>query len=212
MSTSNLTEALVTLARRLDELGVTYGLIGGAACSALGSPRVTEDIDLVVGVISSSDMSAEKLNELLLNTPGFVPLDMDNVGYFIPGIDIDGQRKFPVEIFDAASWPMRPQYGEVFTEHRSVTLPDGTSVKVFSPAWLLREKIQATYEREKKTESDLFDIKFLCGVIRPEEYQQGVLDLRNAPQFQDAFRAFVSRTDIDDSIRELIQRIFLSAD
>jgi len=48
--------------------------------------------------------------------------------------------------------------------------------------------------------------------IRPEEYEQGVLDLRNAPQFQDAFRAFVFRTDIGDSICELNQKIFLSAE
>lgn len=44
----NLRETLRRLARRLDELGIAYALIGGLALAEHGYPRLTEDIDLVL--------------------------------------------------------------------------------------------------------------------------------------------------------------------
>ncbi|GJJ10278.1 hypothetical protein Clacol_004504 [Clathrus columnatus] len=205
--------ALAILAGELEKLDITYGIIGGAACVALGSVRSTVDIDLIVGGVANNEMPARRLNEHLGTLPGFTMIDADNTGYYTPAIVVSEDYIFPLAIFEPGAWPRRPQYQQVVSEVRLVViLPDGTTVKVFSPAWVLREKIRTVYDRaenKRKQETDLYDIIFLCDLIRLEEYQVGALDIRDAPAYKEAFKALILGVKRDDVNAELLQKIFL---
>ncbi|GJJ10430.1 hypothetical protein Clacol_004656 [Clathrus columnatus] len=73
-----------------------------------------------------------KLNEHLGTLPGFTMVDADNIGYHTPAIVVGEDRIFPLAIFEPGAWPRRPQYQQVVSEVRPVTiLPDGTTVKAF---------------------------------------------------------------------------------
>ena len=51
-----------------------------------------------------------------------------------------------LEVFDYPSWPQRPQYN-IQTAGRSILTVAGHPVKIFSPEWMLREKILSQYQR-----------------------------------------------------------------
>lgn len=51
-----------------------------------------------------------------------------------------------LEVFDAQSWPQRPQYN-LQTATRTTRIINGQVVNFFSPEWILREKILSQYQR-----------------------------------------------------------------
>ena len=56
----NAYEAAVRTAKRdLEKLGVRWALVGGAAVSARGAPRFTQDIDVAIAVLD--DQEAEQI-------------------------------------------------------------------------------------------------------------------------------------------------------
>lgn len=206
-TTSPIFFASAKLAHALDNVKVPYAIMGGAACFILGSTRVTDDIDLCVDV-SGTGMTVEQVNTHLKGLSGFTQVDVDNIGYFIPAVLIPNGPPVPLELFDPLAWPQRPQYAEVRANRVARRLPDGTNAYVFSPAWLLREKIETVQERPGKLEVDLQDIQFLCSIIPVSEYRKGLLDLRQQPRYANHLRAFLKRTDIPQQIRSNVELIF----
>ncbi|GJJ10440.1 hypothetical protein Clacol_004666 [Clathrus columnatus] len=175
--------ALAILAKELKKLNITYGIIG-AACIALGSLRTTIDIDLIVGGVANNEMLARKLNEHLGTLPDFTMVDADNIGYYTSAIVVGEDCIFPLAIFEPRAWLRRPQYQQVV--RLTVILPDGTTVKVFSPAGMLREKIRTVYDRAV-----------------------GILDMRDTPAYNEAFKVLILGVKKDDVDAELLQKIFL---
>jgi len=74
-----------------------------------------------------------------------------------------------LEIFDAETWPFRPQYNLNEKRNTRVKVPIGgeKTVAVFSPVWLLREKILTHSNRvgSGSAKSDLDDIDFLLDIV-----------------------------------------------
>ena len=89
-----------------------------------------------------------------------------------------------LEIFDYYSWPERPQYNIETASRKSITV-NGRTVKIFSPEWILREKILAQHEREgtQKEATDLRDIANMLWLViagKPELNFDDDLKLSNA--------------------------------
>src|SRR5271155_1257420 len=136
-----------TIAGVLDSLEIHYAIMGGAAvCLITGDPnRRTKDIDLVIQVDGRS-ITADKLtHHLLASFPDhFGPVNQ--FGHVIPGykLTLPGGTLHLVdlEVFDHQSWPQRPQYDLQATTVMTMHVNE-RQVKIFNPAWLLREKILA---------------------------------------------------------------------
>ena len=200
------------LAKTLDDLKVPYAIMGGSACFLLGSPRTTTDIDLVVDVSDINGLTVESLSTKLKKTPGFTQVDRDRLGYFTPAIALPDSALVPLEIFDPEAWSRRPQYQQVKSHRVTVRIPDGYIAWVFSPAWLLREKIMAIQQRgyagTLKFGTDLLDILFLADVIGEDDYRVGLLDLGNQQQYTECLLGFLARKDVSSDVQDKISKIF----
>ncbi|KAH6902024.1 hypothetical protein BKA70DRAFT_1196690 [Coprinopsis sp. MPI-PUGE-AT-0042] len=198
-------QALSVLSPTLQKLGVQYAVLGGAASAALGSDRVTNDIDVVV--VPKGQLDAYTLSNQLLTQPGWSTVTEHGVP--IPAIKV-GSTLVPVEIFDPPSWPQRPQYNGVTTDATVVTLSDGVKVSVFNAAWQLKEKIATFHQRGKvgtpKAASDLQDIRFLASKIPAGDYQKGLL-LLGPGEHKDAFQAILKRPDMPKDLAAALAKI-----
>jgi len=200
------------LTQTLDDLKVPYAIMGGSACYLLGSLRSTTDIDLVVDVSDINGLTVEGLSTALKKIPGFTQVDNDGIGYFIPAIALPDVPVVPLEIFDPEVWSQRPQYQQVKTHRINVQLPDGRAAWVFSPAWLLREKIMSIqgrgYPGTKKFHTDLVDVEFLFSMIKEEDYGVGLLDLSGQQERIDCLRGFLERKDVISNVKDKISKVF----
>jgi hypothetical protein len=198
-------QALSVLAPALQKLGIQYAVLGGAASAALGSTRATTDIDLVM--VPKGKTMAYELSNMLLKTPGFGQV-MEH-GMPLPAVKL-GSTLVPIEIFDAPSWPQRPQYQLVGKETRQVKLKDGTTVSIFNAAWQLREKIATAHQRGRpgtpKAASDMQDIRFLASQIPAASYGKGLLAF-GAGEYKDAFKAILTRPDMPKELAAALKKI-----
>ncbi|TEB26803.1 hypothetical protein FA13DRAFT_1712974 [Coprinellus micaceus] len=187
------------------KLGIQYAVLGGAASAALGSTRATTDIDLVM--VPKGKTMAYELSNMLLKTPGFGQV-MEH-GMPLPAVKL-GSTLVPIEIFDAPSWPQRPQYQLVGKETRQVKLKDGTTVSIFNAAWQLREKIATAHQRGRpgtpKAASDMQDIRFLASQIPAASYGKGLLAF-GAGEYKDAFKAILTRPDMPKELAAALKKI-----
>lgn len=193
--------AVSQLARALDVLKVPYAIMGGSACFLLGSPRATTNIDLVVDVSCLKDMSVEILAVKLKGLAGFTT----------PAVALS-DAVVPLEIFDPEAWSRRPQYRQVTTHRISKQLPDEYEVYIFSPAWLLREKILAIQQRghpgTPKFVTDLLDIQFLVCLIEENEYGKDLFDVGRR-DYAESIKEFLARGDVNSATREAVTKIFI---
>ncbi|KAH6902026.1 hypothetical protein BKA70DRAFT_678599 [Coprinopsis sp. MPI-PUGE-AT-0042] len=198
-------QALSVLSSTMQKLGIQYAVLGGAASAALGSARVTNDVDIVV--VPKGQLDAYTLSNQLLTTPGWESVTEHGVP--IPAIKV-GSTLVPVEIFDAPSWPQRPQYKGVTTDATVVTLAGGVKVSVFNAAWQLREKIATFHQRghagTPKGASDLQDIRFLASKIPAGDYQKGILAFGHG-EHKVAFEAILKRPDMPKDVAEALKKI-----
>lgn len=206
---SHIFDGIDTLSRVLEELNVTYAILGGAACLILGSQRITNDIDLVIGP-TDTVQSADELAKTLCNRSEFVAVSVHGVD--IPALKFDGQgSNIPIEIFDSELWKAQaPHFTRVAEDRVGHTLRSGTTTYTFPPAWLLREKICTIQRRghpgSLKFYTDLADIHFLTTVIKPDEENVGFLDFTAQDQasFLPYINEFLSRTEVEHPLREIV--------
>lgn len=127
-----------------------YALVGGAACTMLGSQRITLDVDFVVpkGQIISA-------RRKFVNDPAFkVDARTRHTQYIQGDVNIDIDILAPPRMF-------RGQ----FDESTPCIVVDG--VKILKPTLILDAKCLSIFERssEGKKQTDAFDIKFLLSYI-----------------------------------------------
>ncbi|KAG6839437.1 hypothetical protein C0991_002560 [Blastosporella zonata] len=148
-------KAITDLGRACDAQKVSWVLLGGTACASLGSPRTTQDIDIVAHSSSSPGTEVDLLKKAL---PGRLVEKVDQYG--CPEMKMDG---IEVDIFDPTMWPQR-KYMDFVNNPFQVKAP-GTSqiVNVPHPSALLEEKMKAAEERanNKKGANDKIDVAFL---------------------------------------------------
>lgn len=180
---------VVELSQTLDALQTDYALMGGAAvCLTVNNPnRMTEDVDLVIHVDQRMITADRLTTELLTKYPSkFAPVHL--FGHTIPGyrLLLPGGiiRVVVLEIFDFYSWPQRPQYNLQTASRRTWNI-NGYPVKMFSPEWILREKILSQYERQgsAKQATDIFDLMSIMPFAipgKPEMNFENDQQLRNA--------------------------------
>ena len=103
---------VVNLARRLNEAGVSYILVGGYALNAHGYTRATEDVDILV---APGRANGEKVVSALLKLPEKAALELDPQ-WFEEGDTIRIGGEFVIDLlFRAAghSWEELSPYVEV---------------------------------------------------------------------------------------------------
>jgi hypothetical protein len=175
LNPNELATAVSILAKHLQVCNVQYSIAGGAASTLLRlhynvAPRVTEDIDLVVQPRDGLD--AQGVSQTLV---AYYPDTFTTKKVF--GVDLpvlkfqrhDGSVvSVDIEMFDILAWPQRPQYNLNDPDNDQATITvQGVEVNVFSPRWLLREKIVTAYERAgaRKEASDLTDAEALLLLV-----------------------------------------------
>ncbi len=156
------------LAWALGELGVKdYGLIGGGATALWAhqaglKARLTEDLDLIIDITpSQSKVNADTVSrDLTTNakTKEFFVAKCD--GYIEKPFVKAGGTESAVEIFDWEVWPKRkPYYDFNLPGNARSTIKIGTQdVSTLNLGWILRQKILAYSERDKKHDNDMADI------------------------------------------------------
>lgn len=189
LTDQQLRMVVVELAQTLDKIRIDYAMMGGAAvCLTVNNPnRMTEDVDLVIHVDQRMITADRLTTELLKTYPSkFAPVDI--FGHDIPGYQLllpgGNTRVVVLEIFDFYSWPQRPQYNLQTASRRTLSI-NGYPVKMFSPEWILREKILSQYERQgsAKQATDVFDLMSIMPFAipgKPEMNFSKDQQLRNA--------------------------------
>lgn len=208
---AELHQVVAGTAEILDHLRIDYAIMGGAAVYLLDSTLThhTADVDLVIRV-DERNISADALCQILLQSYGDVFAPVNQYGHYIPAYRLSsgGNGSAPklaeIEVFDYLRWPDRPQYNLQTASQLTLTVL-GRPVKIFSPAWLLREKILTQYQRRGnlKAQSDVIDIYALkryasCG--QPE------MNFDENEQLQDALRFLLQhQPSLATSLRRLIK-------
>ncbi|KAN0106648.1 hypothetical protein V8E51_009524 [Hyaloscypha variabilis] len=122
-----------------------YAIVGGAACSLLGSTRETEDIDIVVPQGATRDA-----RQRLRNEPTYFDVDNRTLHTYYRS-----DPRVEVEILTPPSL-----FRERFDNNTPVVLING--VKVLKPSLILNAKCNSILGRasEEKKTTDATDIKF----------------------------------------------------
>lgn len=163
-------EILSRLVVLLDRMGIRSALIGGLAVAAWGSPRSTEDIDLLAEVTSSAETERTLLAE------GW------NVSWHRGGLDD------PIPLLLRLQWAhggpeievicaTRPWERAMLGRAVRVVLPGGFRVPVVAPADLITLKLKAGGPQDL---IDVADLLTRCGALPELEglaADLGVLDL-----------------------------------
>lgn len=157
----------------MDSLQIDYDIMGGAAaCLLAQDPNLTtEDVDLVIHV-DHRMITADRLTSQLLSSYPSDIAAIELCGHIIPGFKLSlmggGFEVVKLEIFDYYSWPERPQYDIETASRKSINV-NGQMVKLFSPEWILREKILSQYEREGtlKEAINLRDVVTMLSLVIP---------------------------------------------
>ncbi|KAG6916220.1 hypothetical protein DXG01_007803 [Tephrocybe rancida] len=154
-------KAVGDLGTACDSLKISYVLLGGTACAALGSPRTTQDIDMVAHSASAPGTEVDLLEKAL---GGRLVMKVDQYG--CPEVTMDG---IEVDIFDPQVWPQRPQYMTfIGAPYEVVTPQTKQKVHVPHPKLLLKEKEQSYEDRKNSSKgpNDKADVAFLTGYIK----------------------------------------------
>ncbi|EEP75660.1 hypothetical protein UREG_00506 [Uncinocarpus reesii 1704] len=194
---NDLKTAVSVIAQRLDSMNIDYAIMGGAAACLLSgdSTRRTDDVDFVIQV-DDRGITADRLTAQLLKS---FPSDFEGVsqfGHIIPAYKLrlpDGAvHLVELEVFDYQSWPQRPQYNLKTATRKELNI-NGQMIKVFSPEWLLREKILSQYQRQgsPKERSDIQDIANMLPIHQGYDIANPVISMRHVSWNWDALDPFV---------------------
>lgn len=143
--------ALREVGEFLDRWGAPWAVIGGLGLAALGSPRATVDLDVVVPATVQDDLVAHLETEgyrTLHRSPGY-----SNHQHSDPDrgrIDFVYVRGDTVET--------------LFSSTLTVAGPRGSEVRVPKPEHLIAMKVLAMKNDPERRLQDLADIRFLLGL------------------------------------------------
>lgn len=128
-----------------------YALVGGAACTMLGSPRITMDVDFVV-----PQGQTRAARSKLRNNPAFQVEARTNHTYYVQA----GSNPVEIEILAPPA---------LFKDQFSTSTPYVlvNNVKILSPILLLNAKCGSILQRasDEKKYTDALDIEFLLRYI-----------------------------------------------
>ncbi|KAI9758787.1 MAG: Aromatic/aminoadipate aminotransferase 1 [Chaenotheca gracillima] len=171
-------EASTALANCLQDR-FKWAAVGGAALIALGSRRVTEDIDIVI----APPNRLREAKSALRNDPRFTIEPRTRYTTFASSILSD-----PIQI-DFLSFPAT--FKGRFEESTGVTMTS-SGLKVLQLPFLLESKCDAISERssEAKRESDAADIMFLLNLMVQYEVRTTLATVPSASaEFQEWFES-----------------------
>ena len=136
-------EAAAAIAHSLDD--VVYAIVGGAACSILGSPRLTSDVDIVVPRGETRDTRRK-----LKDDPAHFDVEKRTLHTYYRS-----SPKVEVEILSPPAL-----FKEPFDSDTPVVLVGG--IKVLKPSLILNAKCNSVANRnsEDKRQNDAADIVF----------------------------------------------------
>ena len=203
LSDDKLRYVVAAIARRLDEMRIDYAIMGGAAVCLLSRDpeRMTQDVDLVIHVDQRRITADNLTTQLLRLYPGEFG-SVSQFGHIIPAYKLNGAL-VELEVFDQQSWPQRPQYN-IRNASRSSVIINGYTVKIFSPEWILREKILSQHQRQGgKEEVDIRDAIQMLSIATPGKPE---LNFDSDPSLGEALLAFIrKRPDQERSLRQKIR-------
>jgi hypothetical protein len=134
-------ELLATIARRLDEHGIPYMVIGGQAVLLYGEPRLTEDIDITLGV-------AVDALELVMRAVSAAGLTfLVDPSTFTPRTLVLPCKDPETEIRVDFIFSLLPYERQAIERGRDVLLAE-TSVRFVSPEDLIIHKLVAARPRD----------------------------------------------------------------
>jgi hypothetical protein len=188
--------------------------MGGAATSLMVQDpnRMTADVNLVIDV-DQRQITADRLTNVLLTDYPSEFQGINQYGHTIPAYIY---RRYnlrrpgtmfqlvELEVFDAQSWPQRPQYN-LQTATRTTMTINGQVVNFFSPEWILREKILSQYQRQgtQKEPTDHWDI---VNLIPRAALGSPDLDFSQSQQLETALENFVQkRPDLTQALKAKIR-------
>lgn len=189
LSHEDLSIVVSALAQKLDSLSIDYAIMGGAATCLLSPDpsRRTEDVDLVIHV-DNRMITADRLTTQLLTS---FPSEFEGVsqyGHTIPAFKLrrpgGAAQLVELEVFDYRSWPQRPQYNIPATTRQTLNI-NGRGVKLFSPEWILREKILSQYQRQGSAKEGT-DIRDIINMIPLAVPGRSELDFNQDRELQNA--------------------------
>ncbi len=166
----SLEQILLKVFDLLDRLGIRCALIGGLAVATWGSPRATEDIDLLAEITESPEM------ERTLRAEGWHPSwrrggDEDPIPLLLCLEWVHGGPE--IDVICAT----RPWERAILDRAIRVDLPGGSRVPVVAPADLIVLKLLAGGPQDL---IDVADLLGCCGampVLEGRASERGVLDL-----------------------------------
>jgi hypothetical protein len=167
---ASVQEVLSKLLDLLDRLGIRGALIGGLAVATWGSPRSTEDIDLLAEVAASQELEAA------LRAGGW------RVSWHRGGSDD------PIPLLLRLEWvhggpevdvicTTRPWERAILDRAVQVTLPGGARVPVVAPADLIVLKLMAGGPQDLVDVADLLRRPGAMPELEERAAERGVLDL-----------------------------------
>jgi hypothetical protein len=181
-STYHVIAAAKAVARALQDGGVKYAIVGGAACLLLGSNRVTTDVDFVVPKGRIKDA------RLLLKAQAdhFAVESRTNHTVYLSNPPIEIQIIAPPALFK-----------EPFDEDtETVEILDG--VQVLKPALILNAKCRSILGRagDDKKMSDAQDIRFLLNWCAENDMATKADVLNATGEFVEAFVSMYGGEDL----------------
>lgn len=174
---AEMKQAMAILNAILNQEQVEFVYMGGSAviCTLLyyqvPTTRTTSDLDIVIKPNDRFPDAARLSNHLITHYPDHIGFNL-KYGVQIPFVKLSSITA-DVEIFDAATWPTRPQYNfDLANNGRSSLALSGisTPVPAFDANWLLREKILTLVQRGSTPAAtrDRADIAALLTLFTPE--------------------------------------------
>jgi hypothetical protein len=142
-----MTDEIATVARALSALGLTDAVfVGGAVIGLLltdpvpPSVRQTEDVDVVTPLISRRTFN--RFEASLREAGHSQPLQGPLCRWLIHGVTVDLMPPIPEILGFSNRW-----YLELIEHATSVTLPDGTTIRLASAPYLIASKLEAFHGR-----------------------------------------------------------------
>jgi len=163
---SGLLEQLRTVIQKINQLDISYALIGGLAVSVYATPRTTRDIDLAVAIESKADQ--EQLPKKLLAAGFFndqlivqvAPLQKLGLR-----VHVSATSPVPLDLLYSSSGIEK----EVVEAANEIEVFPSLNIRVATPAHLLAMKIVS--ENDSDRLQDRLDIKGLLKVISKDEIE-----------------------------------------
>jgi predicted nucleotidyltransferase len=193
---NRLATSLARISADLDDLGISWAVVGGLAVSVRAEPRLTRDVDVAISV--ASDIDAERIVRALRDR-GYQPiqlLEQEGVNRLATArMTTEGHVEGIVLDLLFASSGIE---SEIVAESERLEVFAGIEARVASRPHLMAMKILARDDRTRP--QDLDDLRSLLRVASPAE-----IDATRASLVMITERGFARRRNLVESFELLLR-------